>query len=320
MASRRRAVARLGGAIGARSGRPIAGRTLGLLGLGLAVALAAAPTRAQRIERYPEQFGPFALGPTPGERVTVTGVYQRLMDAHEFWRATTLEYWAIQNESHAILARGQESTKTQPPGEYVEAKGLSAYLLQGRGRPMVLLVFGVVPSPPGRGVVYRIYGFDKEGAFREALTLEPHGDGVMNPIDARTGTIALADGLFLDVSVWVGAFAIRVRYAYDEAGHRFTVRSTCSPPLSPRLDREAMRAAIEQHGQLRVELFEGAGGRGGHHSVPLTEKSRVTLLEGCAPNLGAAGPPDVWLKVEVDGKNGWVSESEFPKLGLGQGE
>jgi hypothetical protein len=320
MASGRRTVARLGRAIGARPGGRIGGGPRALLGLGLAAALAMAAAAAPRVERYPEQFGPFALGPTPGERVTVTGVYQRLVDAHEFWRATTLEYWAIQDESHAILARGQESTKTQPPGEYVEAKGLSAYLLLGRGRPMVLLVFGVVPSPPGRGVVYRIFGFDTDGTFREALTLEPHGDGVMNPIDSRTGTIALADGLYLDVSVWVGAFAIRVRYAYDEAGHRFTLRSTCSPPLNPRLDREVMRAAIEQQGQLRVDLFDDPGGRGGRRPLPLTEKSRVTLLEGCAPHLGAAGPPDVWLKVEVDGHTGWVSESEFPKIGLGQGE
>jgi len=94
---------------------------------------------AQRVERYPQQFGPFALGPAPSQRVIVTGVYQRLLDAREFWRATTLEYWSIQNESRAILARGRESTKTQPPGEYVEARGLSAYLLEGHSRPMLLL-------------------------------------------------------------------------------------------------------------------------------------------------------------------------------------
>jgi len=295
-------------------------RTRWPFGFGLALALAAAPAAAQRIERHPEQFGPFALGPGPGQRITVTGVYQRLLDAQEFWRATTLEYWSIQNEFRAILARGRESTKTQSPGEYVEAKGLSAYLLAGRGRPMVLLVFGTVPSPPGSGVVYRVYGFDKDGAFREALSLEPHGDGVMNPIDSGKGTIALTDGRYLDVSERVGAFAIRVRYEYDEGVHQFTPRNTCSPPLNPRFDREAMRAAVERAGGGRVELYDSPGAGSAHRPIRLGEKSRVTLLEGCSARFGPSKAPDVWLKVEVDGKTGWVSEAEFPKLGLGEGE
>src|SRR5439155_10862725 len=187
LAACRRTDAWLGGALSLPILRRRAVRPRWPLGLGLAAVLAATGVAAQRSERYPQQFGPFGLGPAPGQRVTVTGVYQRLLDAREFWRAPTLEYWSIQSESRAILARGRESTKTQPPGEFVEARGLSAYLLEGQGRPMLLLVFGIVPSPPGSGVTYRIFGFDQDGAFREALTLEPRGDGVMNPIDSRNG-------------------------------------------------------------------------------------------------------------------------------------
>jgi len=274
---------------------------------------------AQRSERYPQQFGPFALGPAPGQRVTVTGVYQRLLDAREFWRATTLEYWSIQNEFRAILARGRESTKTQPPGEYVEARGLSAYLLEGHPRPMLLLVFGIVPSPPGSGVVYRIYGFDKDGAFREALTLEPHGDGVLNPIDSLRGTIALTDGRYLDVSEWVGAFAIRVRYAYDDATHRFAVLTACSPPINPRVDREVMRAALARADAAHIEMYDSPAATAVRRSIALGEKSRVTMLEGCSGRFGPAKSPEVWLKVEVDGTTGWVSEADFPKLGLDEG-
>ena len=309
----------LGGALSLRILRRRAVRPRWPLGLGLAAVLAATGVAAQRIERYPQQFGPFGLGPAPGQRVTVTGVYQRLLDAREFWRATTLEYWSIQNESRAILARGRESTKTQPPGEFVEARGLSAYLLEGQGRPMLLLVFGIVPSPPGSGVTYRIFGFDKDGAFREALTLEPRGDGVMNPIDSRNGTIALTDGRYLDVSEWMGAFAIRVRYVYDEATHRFAVQTACSPPINPRVDREVMRAALARPDAARIEVYDRPAAPATRRAIGLSEKSRVTLLEGCSARFGPTKSPEVWLKVEVDGTTGWVSEADFPKLGLDEG-
>ena len=282
-----------------------------------AAALAGATGMAwdsPRIERYPEQFGPFTLGPEPGQRVTVVAVYQRLLDAKEFWRATTLEYWSIQNESRAILVRGRESTKTQPPGEFAEAKGIAAHLLEGRGRPMLLLVFGVVPSGPSSGITYRVYGFDKRGAFREALTLEPFGDGVMNPIDAKTGKIVLAEGRYLDVSESLGSFAMRVRYEYDEASHRFAASNSCSPVLHPRLTRESAPARAE-----RVLLYESPKAGSPRRTVELTERSRVKFLEACTARFGPSKTSDLWLRVDVDGVTGWTVESEFPKLGLESG-
>lgn len=278
--------------------------------------LAASAAAAQRIERYPEQFGPFALGREPGQRLTVIGVYQRLLEAKEYWRASTLEYWSIQNETRAILARGRESTKTQPPGEFVEARGMSAYLLEGRGRPMLLLVFGVVPSPPTSGVLYRVFGFDRNGVFREALSLQPYGDGVMNPIDPRGAKIALGEGRYLDVSEWLGPFAVRVRYEYDETRHRFTPRNSCGPPLGPRIDREAMRMAIER-GDPRLEIYDGPGTGSARRTIRIGERSSVKLLEACTARFGPTRVQDLWLKIEVDGTTGWVAESDFPKLGLG---
>jgi hypothetical protein len=284
------------------------------------VLLIAAPAQAQRVERYPEQFGPFTLGKEPGQRVTVTAVYQRLLDAKEYWRATTLEYWSIQNETRTILARGRESTRTQPPGEFVEAKGLSAYLLEGRGRPMLLLVFGVVPSTPTSGVTYEIWGVDRSGAFRQALVLQPYGEGVMNPIGSQSGKIALAEGRYLDVSEWLGSFAMRIRYEYDEASHRFTPRNSCSPPLNPLFDREGLRQALERGGDPRVEMHETPKPGAQRRVARLTEKSRVKLIEACTGRFGPGKVHDLWLKVIVDGNAGWVVESEFHKLGLGAGD
>ncbi len=285
----------------------------------LVLLVGVSPAWAQRMERFPEQFGPFSLGAEPGQRVTVTSIYVRLVDAREYWRATTLEHWSIQNETHAILARGHGSTRTQPPGEFVEAKGVSAYLLEGRGRPMLLLVFGVVPSPPTSGVAYRVYGFDRNGVFREALTLEPYGDGVMNPIDSTNGRIALAEERYLDVSEWLGSFAIRIRYEYDEAAHRFTPRNRCGPPLRPLLDRALIRAATERGGDPRVELHESPRAGASRQTIRLGEKSQVKLIEACTARFGPTRIPDLWLKVDIDGAVGWLVESEFPKIGLGTG-
>ncbi len=290
-----------------------------MLGTAVVLALATWPAAAQRIERFPEQFGPFVLGTSPGQKVTVVGVFQRLLDAKEYWRSTTLEYWSIQNESRLILARGRESTKIQPPGEYVEATGLSAHFLEGRGRPMVLLVFGVVPSPPTSGVTYRVYGFDKHGVFRDALTLQPYGDGVMNPIDSTTGRIALSEGRYLDVSEWLGAFALRIRYEYDEATHRFVPRNSCGPPLNALFDKEVARTAVDRGLDPRVELYDAPRASGSRKVVRLTERSHIRLIEACTPKSGPRPPSDVWLKVEVDGTIGWANDSEFPKLGLGGG-
>lgn len=298
---------------GARAGLGRA-LTLRLLVLLLCLPLAAS---AQRIERYPEQFGPFTLGKEPGQRITVTAVYRRLLDAKEYWRATTLEYWSIQNESLAILARGRESTRVEPPGEFVEAKGLSAYLLEGQGRPMLLLVFGVVPSAPTTGVSYQVWGFDRSGEFRQALALQPYGDGVMNPIDSRSGKIALAEGRYLDVSEWLGAFAMRIRYEYEEAAHRFVPRNTCAPPLNARFDREAVRQAIEHGADPRVEIYESPKPGAAKHVVRLGEKSRVKLVEACTGRFGPGKTPDLWLKIDIDGSAGWVGESEFARIGLG---
>jgi hypothetical protein len=283
----------------------------------LVIALGPWQAAAQRIERFPEQFGPFALGPNPGQKVTVVGVFQRLLDAKEYWRSTTLEYWSIQNESRAILTRGRESTKTQPPGEYVEARGLSAHLLEGHGRPMVLLVFGVVPSPPTSGVTYRVFGFDRAGVFREALRLQPYGDGVMNTIDSATGKIALTEGRYLDVSEWLGAFGLRIRYEYDEATHRFLPRNSCGPPLNPLLDREAARNVVDRGLDPRVELHDAPKASGPRKVLRLTERSQIRLIEACIPKSSPHPATDVWLKVEIDGMIGWAHDSEFPKLGLG---
>jgi hypothetical protein len=281
------------------------------------VWLAPAVAAAQRIERFHEQFGPFVLGDGPGQRITVTAVYQRLLDAKEFWRSTTLEFWSIQSESLGILERGRESTRIQAPGEYVEAKGLSAHLLEGRGRPMVLLVFGMVPSPPNSGVTYRVYGFDREGEFREALDLAPYGEGVMNPIDPATRRIALAEGRFLDVSEWMGAFAMRIRYEYDEAAHRFVPRNSCAPPMNAQFDSGAARTILERGLDSRVELYEGPKAVGPRKVVKLGERSRVRLIQACSSRVGSSRASTVWLKVSVDGTVWWAPETEFAKLGLG---
>jgi len=295
--------------------------------------LQGASPAAVTVEDHTRELGPFQL---KDHRFTVV-----LHEKHvggvavpdpEF--QTTLAEIEIKDEKDSVHYRESFSYELAD-NEFTDTLSASADLLQGKERSGLLLTYGTLPSTPLGGQSWQVFGLfdDKLVPFSKPIYLE--GDLVSQP----DGTIMKTEpgaGLqaeVLNFRVWTGNFfviyPVRVDFLMSKAMpawrcFRMTPQGNL-PQCQYRVETDPQAAGRgETFVRLHVEAEEGIG-TPDHVVVKKDSKVEFLAAEGEVKweedehSVGLSPGDDFWIKVRIDGKEGWIhTQEDFMAIGLPQ--
>ena len=217
-------------------------------------------------------------------------------------------------------------------GGFDETLGITARLLEGSEGTGLLVDYGWLPSAPLEGVTYQVFGIfgGRLVPFGKPLSVE--GELVEpKPQEAavRTSTEPGLEGDVLDFRVWADNFSViipvRVNWMMGQVRPAWRcVGLQGRRPLCP-YRVEADRVAQEEMTFVRLWSEAEEGGIARH--VVVRKNSKVEFLAAEAEQVWQeAGEEvrlgvseDVWLKVRIDGVEGWIhTQEDLQAIGLPQ--
>lgn len=286
-------------------GRGVTGRTV----LALAVLLAGPALAATPLRVSTETYGPVALGDQPDRIVTVEATYEEVVAAPTaVWRRTVTRL-RFRDQGGRLLSQETLETRFVSGQGFDEENSVGPALeLRGKTRRFLLLAQHFEPSAPSGGTNFLVYGFDRQGRFRRlGSPIQGSGKVIRNPTDASGKVILLREGRYLDVSQWTGNFDLILPQEFKEEQEQFMTAALCGKvEVMPETPPEGM-----------VTLYRGPGPRYPTKAVKVTPASKIQFLEGCV-GYSRANPDQYtpWIRVRIDGEEGWVPTEEASKVGL----
>jgi len=204
-----------------------------------------------------------------------------------------------------------------------ETTGVEAALVQGKQGSGLLLTYGVLPSTPMGGRTWQVLGmvegnlraFSKPVALEGDLLEEASGQPIRPSWDSALGTDAL------NFRVWTGRFFVIVPLAVNwEWGYFRPAYLLVKGRWNVEVERRP------RVGQTSVRLHPQADEKAGEaEEVALTPGSKVEFLgaeggllwEESEDQIWLGVSESIWLRVRIDGKEGWLHEPEdFDAVGL----
>ena len=221
-------------------------------------------------------------------------------------------------------------------GMFNEQCSAGAEFLAGSNGKGILISSECLPSAPGGGGPYRLLGLvsGKLIPIGKNLYLEGDMHRFVPGAITKQGTATRIEADMLEFKVFTGNFSVllplRVNWmqgklepgmrCYEQTGHGFA-ESGCEVPVvdtqrSPgdqemtfvRLFSEAHEGLIPAHVVVRR-----------NSKVEIIAAKVQAVLSDDQNNMSLGVADDVWLKVRVDGKEGWIhGQEDFLAIGLPQ--
>jgi hypothetical protein len=204
-----------------------------------------------------------------------------------------------------------------------ETTDAEAALVQGKQGSGLLLTYGVLPSTPMGGRTWQVLGivegklraFSKPVALEGGLLEEASGLPIRASWDSPLGTDVL------NFRVWTGRFFVIVSLAVNwEWGYFRPAYLLAKGRWNVEVERRP------RAGQASVRLHPQADEKAGEaEEVALTPGSKVEFLgaeggllwEESEDQIWLGVSEAIWLRVRIDGKEGWLHEPEdFDAVGL----
>jgi hypothetical protein len=302
-------------------------------------AQAPAPT----IKEFRRQEGPFDLG---GQRFTVVLQMKRLAG---LGRAADPDF----QETLATMAikdpGGRVHFQTTFPYEvsgdrFIQTTAASAQMLRGRQGRGLLVTYGILPSTPLGGESWQVFGLfagppsaplhGRLVPFSKPIFAE--GQLITGKSGERVVETSQEPGLQGDVlrfRVWAGNFFViiplRILWFRNTIGPAWQcVKMTPRGPKSIcALSVEAERIPAEEDMTFVRLHREADEGMGVPQHVVVKRDSKVEFLgteaevvwKENADSVSLGVSDDVWLKIRIDGKEGWIhTQEDFQAIGLPQ--
>ncbi len=195
------------------------------------------------------------------------------------------------------------------------------FKLEGKSGEGLILYFDLAPNAPPAGTSFQIFGVVKGKLKLLSEPINVYGQIESSPKGKSEGSKKLFDGDVINVEIWKDFFGVFVPLAVDlkkltitpliKEGI-FNISTTPGQPhtsfeipvkLYENHDVNANKEIIAAKEVKKVEFFKA------HASVQLENQNSDSPLNIYVSNL--------WLKVRVNGKEGWVNDLEdFFTLGL----
>jgi hypothetical protein len=229
-------------------------------------------------------------------------------------------------------------------GRFVETTAVWAQVLEGKDGVGLLITYGVLPSPPLAGESWQVFGLFS-GPTGSTLNgkLVPFSrpifadgqliDGQPGEPIMKTSQEPRLQGDVLHFRVWTGnvfaIFPVRILWFRNSIGPAWHCEKMTPRGWRPICQFRIEAQRVAQQDELTfVRLYpEADEGMGVAEHVVLRKNSRVEFLaaeaeqlwreEAKAIEMGVTG--DLWLKVRIDGKQGWIhTQEDFQAIGLPQ--
>lgn len=281
-----------------------------------------------------QRLGPF---PISGRDFTVVLHLKRIIPAQaEHPPETALAALDIRDPSGATVYREMFSYALEA-GAFSDSCMASAQLLTGGFTTGLLIGVGCSPSAPSSGEVWELFGlingrltrfgkpFTTSGEF---LRVIPHP-----PRKVGAATVFVPD--VLQFRVWTGNFHVTVPIRVDWMQGRLIPGLRCFEQTGRGLRESGCEVPVEaqrvpgEEDLTFVRLFtEATELMGVPRHVVIRKDSRVEILaariklawdESRDVIFFGADDQDPWLKVRIDGKEGWIhTQEDFSAVGVPQ--
>jgi hypothetical protein len=263
-----------------------------------------------------ENYGPFQLGNGPGGKVTVEVQIVEQSESDIIVIVDIKDTHGTQLFHRDIPDGGEDHIEVWP--EEVNLPG---------SRKALLLIESWIPIADTLGMYGQYFGFDSSGKFvRFSGKIFNNSGGLSFLVIEKT--LNGRPALLIEVSEWVGYFFVTFHYPLNLDGY---VSDEASPisyknlPIKISIsskDAEENRKACREANkgeELSVFLFKEPGNANlSPTKVLIRPESTVDFIDATFTNNPKGGRGDLWLRVRIDGQEGYVQESpeDFPKLGL----
>jgi hypothetical protein len=292
---------------------------------------------AVHLEDVERQLGPFEIA---DQKFIIVLHKKRIEGSADADFGETLVGLEIKDAAGKIHYQSNFTYKVEK-GRFVEATDASVRLLEGEQAGGLLLTYGVLPSTPLGGESYQVFGlFDKKlvpfssPIFVEGGIVESEESSKREESIVRTATQPDLQGEVLNSRIWTGNLFVIFPMRVDWMQAKLLPAWRCSkmtingPTPSCRYSVETDRVQLEE-GPTFVRLFpEPEPGFTPAHIV-VKENSIVEFSEvECqvswsedAEGIGLAVSGDPWLKIRIDGREGWIhTQEDFVAIGLPQAD
>jgi len=288
-----------------------------------AVHPAASRDSAQELQDIEDRLGPFSLA---GRDFIVVLHYKRSPrgDGLDSRALVSLD---IRDAAGAVQYQESFSYAIEG-GAFSETCSADVRLLRGSNGTGLLIESGCLPSAPLAGGPWRIVGVvgGKLVPFGKPLVTEGKWGEFVPGAIKRIGNLTQILPDMLSLQVWTGYFFVSVPVRIDwregklalgqrcmyQTGRGFT-EGGCEVPV------DEARATHRQQEMTFVRMFRESNERSGPPAhVVVKIDSKVEVVAGKVAIIWDEGPEavsisvgeDVWVKVRIDGKEGWIHTPE----------
>jgi hypothetical protein len=284
----------------------------------LAVALCAAAlgqvVPEGSVETEERVVGPFALGDRS---------FQVVLAVAKLGGAETVSNLQVKDAAGAVCFERKLPYAVEG-GRFAETTSVQAGLLRGTSSSGLLLVYAVAPSAPPGGRSWQVLGVagEKLVPFSPPVALEGE---LVNPPPGAAMRTSWDEALRVDVlnfRIWAGNFFVIVplevnwELGYMRLAYRWVEKC--------RMLVEAQRKPAG--GEASVRLFPEPDEKAGAPAQVVVRKDSAvellwaegrTLWEEFEEHVNLGVSEDMWLKVRIDGKEGYLHTPEdFEAIGL----
>jgi hypothetical protein len=309
---------------------------------------AQAPSAAAPASESANHLGPFSIA---GRDYTVELETKKVRPGSADQQGDTVVAMEIRDASGAVQYR-RIFPYVEAKEDYFESWSVSAHLLAGTNGTGLLVGYGdyYEPSAPEEESTawFQIFGVVNGKLIPFGAPLEVQGDLLDEFADGHTYKAARPLGTQADAvefKVWTGHCRLIYPVRVDWAQGKLAPAQECAK-LAGELGagcqyKVAREDKLYTEGITFVRLWPNAGENSGQPVKTVVKKdSKVELLTALvatrwverntaapsadskdpladAVNIGVAADSDLWLRVRIDGKEGWMhSEEDFRALGL----
>ena len=296
-------------------------------------------SQAAQLADFSRQLGPFELG---GQRFTIILHKKRIAGSGDADFGETLALLEIKDAGGKV--HYHKTFPYEVDGDrFFETTDAFAQLLQGKQGSGLLLTYGRLPSTPLGGESWQVFSlFSGPPSSPLNGTLVPFGkpifaegqllNGKPGEQIVRTSEEPKLQGDVLNVRVWTSNFFViiplRIIWFQNTIGPAWRCQKMTQRGPRPicELRVEANRVPAEEDPTF-IRLFpEPEEGFTPAHVV-VKKDSKVeflaveveTLWSEDAEGVGLSTAEDPWLKVRINGKEGWIhTQEDFMAIGLPQ--
>ncbi len=217
---------------------------------------------------------------------------------------------------------------------FEETMAVHAEILKGRSGTGLLLTYGVTPSTPLGGQSWQVLGVVNGQLVPFSGPISVAGD-LASPTSGNAAITSWDETLKADVlnfRIWTGNFFVMVPLRVDwtrgsvRPAYRCWKLTGSGPTEACRFRVEAERRPEE--GLTFVRLFQEADEKAGiplhavvkkDSVVEFVEAEAALQWEESSGQVGLGVSEAIWLKVRIDGKEGWIhTQEDFQAVGLPQ--